>query len=166
MTLASRGRRRALAALALLLAAAASPAAGTPPTAGEDSLALRRIMDAGPQRWRDLASTEFATRFDAWRARATLTGYESCWIDDVTGAFWCLYRAPGAAEAGRLAAAQAKLLDACWPGVPTDQAIEDAGGGVTRLIQDWHVAAERRVRLVQRRAVPADGLNAVFLYLY
>lgn len=165
MTRSSRRSRAALVALSLALASA--PAIGTPPAAGaEDCLALHRIMDSGPQRWRDLASTEFATRFDAWRARATLPGYESCWIDDITGAFWCLNRAPGAAEAGRIAAAQARMLDACWPGVRTDQAIEDAGGGVTRLIQDWHVAPDRRVRLVQRRAATADGLNAVFLYLY
>jgi hypothetical protein len=128
--------------------------------------ALGEVVSAARGQFRDLASDDYVTLFDSWRARITLSGFDACWVDDVTRAFWCIHRANGVTEAGRAAARQAERLDLCWPAVATQQAVETGDDGVTRLIQDWSVAQGRRVRLVHRKPMRGEGLSAVFLYVY
>lgn len=151
----------ACAAGALALALAASPAAGADPCD-----ILRRIVDAAPRSFAPLATGDYATLFESWRASETLPGFDSCWVDDLSRAFWCLHRAPGVAEAGRVAAVMADTLDACWAGAPTRQEIETGDDGFMRLIQDWFPGPERRIRLVHRRPRTGPGLSAVFVYFY
>ena len=127
---------------------------------------LGEVLGAAPRQFREVASDEYVTLFDSWRARITLTGFDACWVDDVTRAFWCLHRANGVAEAGRIAARHAERLDACWPEAATHQSIETGDDGVTRLIQDWMVAEGRRIRIVHRKPARGEGLSAVFLYMY
>ena len=151
-------------ALAALLALAATGAG-----AGEehaDCAPLVAVLDQAPSRFAALASTEYSTRFDARRATTTLPGFDSCWVDDVTRAFWCMRQSPDAREAGRTAAAQAELLERCWPGVPTRQDIERGDDGVTRLVQDWVLRERHRLRLVQRKPTSGPGLGSVFVYVY
>lgn len=106
--------RLALAAL-LALAPAAAPAGEE----AADCAPLVAVLDHAPARYKPLAGTEYSTRFDARRATTTLPGFNSCWVDDVTRSFWCLRQSPTPAEAGQSAAAQAALVERCWPGVPT-----------------------------------------------
>lgn len=153
--------RAACLAGALALALGASPAAGTDPCA-----TIRSVVDAAPQSFAALATSDYATLFESWRAGVTLPGFDSCWVDDLSRAFWCLHRAPGVAEAGRFAAAMADTLDACWSGAPTRQEIETGDDGFMRLIQDWYPSPERRIRLVHRRPRSGPGLSAVFVYFY
>jgi hypothetical protein len=138
-------------------------AAGDP---GAACATLGDIISAAPRQFRDVASDEYVTLFESWRARITVAGFDACWIDDVTRAFWCIHRANGVAEAGRVAARQAERLDQCWPAVATHQTVETGDDGVTRLIQDWSVAEGRRIRLVHRKPSRGEGLSAVFLYVY
>ena len=137
----------------------AGPASAACTTLGE-------VLGAAPRQFRAVASDEYEMLFDSWRARITLPGFDTCWVDDVTRAFWCLHRANGVAEAGRTAARQAEHLDACWPAAATHQNIETGEDGVTRLIQDWIVAEGRRIRIVHRKPARGEGLSAVFLYVY
>jgi hypothetical protein len=164
MSARARGFAAALFALAAAGAGGQERPAGSGP--GADCALLRRLLAAGPDDLRGFATADYATRFDAWRARMDLTGFDACWIDDVTQAYWCLHRAPGAAEAGRFAAARAQGLDDCLAGAPTTQAIERDPEAIERRIQDWHPAPGRRVRLVQRRSGGGAGPSAVFLYVY
>lgn len=153
-----------LALVALLVLAAGPAPAGEE---GPDCAPLVAVLDHAPARYAPLAGTEYSTRFDARRATTTLPGFDSCWVDDVTRSFWCLRQSPSPAEAGRSAAAQAEIVERCWPGVPTRQDIERGDDGVTRLIQDWMVRGGTRLRLVQRKPTTGTtGLGSVFLYLY
>jgi hypothetical protein len=148
-------------ALASTLWLAAPPAVGADPC---DQ--LRRIVESAPLKFGPLATSDYATLFESWRAGETLPGFDSCWVDDLSRAFWCLHRAPGVPEAGSVAAAMADRLDACWPGAPTRQEVETGDDGFMRLIQDWYPAPERRIRLVHRRPRSGPGLSAVFVYFY
>jgi hypothetical protein len=154
---------RRLALLALLaLAPASAPAGEEHP----DCAPLAAVLDQAPARYAPLAGAEYSTRFEARRATTTIPGFDSCWVDDVTRSFWCLRQSPSPAEAGRSAAAQAEIVERCWPGVPTRQDIERGDDGVTRLVQDWIVRGRTRLRLVQRKPTSGAGLGSVFLYLY
>ena len=154
-------RRLALAALLAFLPAHA-PAGEEHP----DCAPLAAVLDQAPSRFAALAGPEYSTRFDARRAKTTLPGFDSCWVDDVTRSFWCLRQSSSPAEAGKEAAAQAERVERCWPGVPTRQDIERGDNGVTRLVQDWMVRGGTRLRLVQRKPTAGAGLGSVFLYLY
>lgn len=159
-------RHRALLLVACLAAAAAAGAvrAQDGPTAA--CPALQRVLESAPQRFRDLTDKDYSTLFESWRAKETLPGFDSCWVDDITSAFWCLHRAPGDAEAARVADAQAHRIAACWSSAPTARISETGDDGITRIIQDWRPTPERRIRLVQRKPGAGAGLGAVFLYVY
>jgi len=124
------------------------------------------VLEAAPGGFRALRSAEYSTKFESWQSRQTLPGFDGCWVDDITRGFWCLLQAPGVEVAGRAAAAQAAVLERCWPGVPTKQFIETGDNNVTRWIQDWALPGERRLRLVHRKPNSGPGLSAVFLYVY
>lgn len=163
-------RHRALLLVALplvaMLAAAPTGAARAQDNAAATCPALQRILDAAPRRFRDLTDKDYSTLFESWRAKETLPGLDSCWIDDITAAFWCLHRAQGDTEAVRVADAQARRIAACWPSAPTARMSETGDDGITRIIQDWRPTPERRIRLVQRKPGAGVGLGAVFLYVY
>ncbi|MFM8678419.1 MAG: hypothetical protein ACKOGH_02205 [Alphaproteobacteria bacterium] len=158
---------RAARSLVLLVAAALLPAPA--PASGDrpDCAPIAAVLEQAPSRFAALAGNEYSTRFDARRATTTLPGFDSCWVDDVTRSFWCLRQSASPAEAGREAAAQAELVDRCWPGVRTRQDIERGDDNVTRLVQDWLIPDKARLRLVQRRPTTGQqGLGSVFLYVH
>lgn len=158
------GRRLAACALGALLALPGARAG-----AGEehpDCAPLVAVLDQAASRFSTLAGSEYSTRFDARRATITLPGFGSCWVDDVSLAFWCMEQSQSPQAAGRSAAAQAKIVERCWPDAPTRQDIERGDDGVTRLVQDWVLRGRHRLRLVQRKPNSGPGLGSVFLYLY
>lgn len=158
----SAARRIAAAALASLLLAQSTALAADDPACAP----IQSILEAAPRNWRALKTEEYSTQFESWQSRQTLPSYESCWIDDVSPRYWCLFRAPSIEAAGKAAAAQAESIERCWPGAPTQQTIETGDNNVTRLIQDWTLSAERRLRLVHRKPTQGPGLSSVFLYVY
>ena len=158
----SAARRIAAGARAALLFVNAAALAADDPACAP----IQSILEAAPRSWRALKTEEYSTQFESWQSRQTLPSYESCWVDDVSHRYWCLFRAPSIESAGKAAAAQAETIDRCWPGVPTQQAIETGDNNVTRLIQDWTLSAERRLRLVHRKPTQGQGLSSVFLYVY
>ena len=115
---------------------------------------------------RAVAGPTYDGMFAAWSARIRLPGFDSCWVDDVTGAFWCRYRPETRAAGNRFAAENADMNEGCWPDAPTGQSIErgDGDSASSRWIQDWRIGGSRRLRLVHRRDMVGPG--AVFLYLY
>lgn len=153
-----------VAALVVATVAVVAPVAG----AADDPVCapLKSVIEEAPRGWRNLKTDEYSTQFESWQSRQTLPGYESCWIDDVSHRFWCLNRAPGAEAAGKAADAQAGVIDRCWPGVPTLQSIETGDNNITRVIRDWTLPADRRLRLVHRKPTRGSGLSSVFLYVY
>ncbi len=125
---------------------------------------LRALLVATARGARAVAGPTYDGMLAAWSARIRLPGFDSCWVDDVTGAFWCRHRPETRAAGNRFAAETADMIEGCWPDAPTGQSIERGDGGFSRWIQDWGIAGSRRLRLVHRR--DAAGSGAVFLYLY
>jgi hypothetical protein len=151
----------ALIALPLLLIEPRASIADEP-----DCAPIRVILEEAQHGFRALKTQEYSTQFESWQSRQTLPGYESCWIDDVSHRFWCLNRAPSVEAAAQAAAAQVETIARCWPDAPSRQATEIGDNNVTRLIRDWALPVDRRLRLVHRMPTRGDGLGSVFLYVY
>ena len=155
--------RLAPVAAALLLLQTQPPAWATD---APDCTPIGTILEEAPRGWRALKSDDYSTQFDSWRSTQTLPGFESCWIDDVSPRFWCLNRAPSVEAAAQAAAAQVATISGCWPDAPMRQSMETGDNNVTRLIRDWGLPVDRRLRLVHRMPTRGDGLGSVFLYVY
>lgn len=153
--------RSAVLVASLALSASAADAA-------DDAICapLKSVVEEAPRGWRGLKTEEYSTQYESWQSRQILPGYESCWIDDVSHRFWCLNRAPSLEAAAKAAETQAGVIDRCWPGVPTLRSTETGDNNVTRLIQDWTLPVDRRLRLVHRKPTRGSGLGSVFIYVY
>lgn len=161
----SRRAHRGLPAALVALAAVAAPdGAG----AQDNALCapLAEIVAAAPREFRPLRSEEYSTKFESWRARLTLDGFDACWIDDVSRSFWCLLQAPDMPTAAARAERALAEVSACHAGAPTQQVSEAMDNNVTRQITDWAIDDKRRVRLVHRYPTKPPGLASVFLYVY
>lgn len=152
-------------AIALLLMLTTAPA---PLAAQERALCvpLGEIIAAAPREFRVLRGEEYSTKFESWRARVTLPGFDACWIDDVSRSFWCLLQAPDMAAAGAQAERMRADVDACHAQAARGQSVEVMENNVTRAITEWSLTADRRARVVHRYPTRPPGLAAVFFYVY
>ncbi len=149
--------------LALALAAATLPALADEP---ELCAGLRDVVAAAPEKFRKLATPEVWTSAEANRARVALPRFDSCWVDQVGGAFFCLAQPAEPGAATTLAATIGDEIATCYPVVARQTAEVEAEPGVKRLIARWAIGGGRRVHLVERRPQRATAPGAVFLYVY
>lgn len=154
--------------LGLALSAGAGVAAPTAAQSTDNALCapLTEILTAAPREFRALRGDDYSTKFESWRAKITLDGYDACWIDDVSRSFWCLLQAPDMPSAASRAERTIADVTACHPTARQQQGSEAMDNNVTRVITEWIVESERRLRLVHRYPTKPPGLAAVFLYVY
>jgi hypothetical protein len=153
--------RRALVALAL--AAAAVPALAED---GEFCARLADVVAAAPEKFRGFATAEVWTSAESYRARIALPHFDSCWVDQVGGAFFCLAQPAEPGAATPLAATIGDEVATCFANVASQTEELEAEPGVRRLIARWAIGGGRRVHLVERRPQRATAPGAVFLYVY
>ena len=160
----ARHARRLLLALSAVLAVID----GAPAQNAENALCapLSEILAAAPREFRPLRGDDYSTKFESWRAKITLDGYDACWIDDVSRSFWCLLQAPDMPSAASRAERTLTDVTACHPTARRQQGSEAMDNNVTRVITDWLLEGDRRLRLVHRYPTKPPGLAAVFLYVY
>ena len=127
---------------------------------------LTRILAAAPREFRALKSEEYSTKFESWRARETLAGFDACWVDDVRHGFWCLHQAPNLDAAARLGSQTIAAVTGCYPIVRRQAVVDTMDNDLTRTTTEWMLDDTRRIRVVERRSTSGRGIASVFLYVY
>lgn len=127
---------------------------------------LSRIVATAPREFRPLKGEEYSTKFESWRARETIAGFDSCWIDDVRHGFWCLQQAPSLEAAARLGAQIIDAVTSCHPVVRRQETVETMDNDLTRTTTEWTLDETRRARVVERKSTSGRGIASVFFYVY
>ncbi len=153
----------------ILLVAALSFFLGSSPSVAQDGAfceQLTRIIAAAPREFRALKGEEYSTKFESWRARETVSSFDSCWIDDVRRGFWCLNQAPNLDAAARLGAQIIDAVTSCHPIVRRQSMVETMDNDLTRTTTEWTLEEARRIRVVERKSTSGRGIASVFFYVY
>lgn len=153
----------------ILLAAVLAFGLGTSSSVAQEGAfcgQLTRIIEAAPREFRALKGEEYSTKFESWRARVTVSGFDSCWIDDVRHGFWCLNQAPTLDVATRLGAQIIDAVTSCHPVVRRQTLVETMDNDLTRATTEWTLEEARRIRVVERKSTSGRGIASVFFYVY
>lgn len=154
-------RRRRLAVCAIAAGLFAAPALAR----ADDSEFCRGLAIAvaeGAHKFRALRTEQFDNMLESFETNLQLPGLEMCRVDAIVPGYYCMTRKLSQADGDRLAADLQQRVQACYPGVAATQ-VQDPQSTVPRIVTEWTVGHDRRIRLVRRTYAEHPG--SVYLYV-
>jgi hypothetical protein len=123
---------------------------------------LSLAVAAQPDKFRSLRTERFDNRLESFETDLTLQGFETCRVDPISHAYFCMARGLTNEAGDELAGELVQRVHSCYPHVRAEQGTDPASP-VRRTVTDWAFENGARIRIVRR--VYRDHLGSVFLYV-
>jgi hypothetical protein len=124
--------------------------------------ALRAVIAAAPDKFRALRSERFDRALDSFESDARIPGFETCRVDALQPAFYCMAHKLSDEQAASLTADTKRRVAACLPDAAPVETI-DMKSPIPRLVTEWSLRGGRQIRLVRRDYPRQPG--SVYLYV-
>lgn len=123
---------------------------------------LSIVVAEQPSKFKRLRSDRFDNQLESFETDLMLPGFETCRIDAISPAYFCMQRQLTNEAGDMLAGELVQRVHSCYPHVRADQALDPASV-VQRQVTDWIFDNGTHIRVVRR--VYRDHLGSVFIYV-